>query len=625
MRSRRWYRETHYPGARDTDGNIVPLTRAPMDFAQVAFLDDRPTCTNISVAAIDTNCMGCLLQQLATNSSSCFIGVTYITARFPVNFDVNGIGGSYFFGDRGVYEVVVTSAGLVTVAELQAPLNPAVPLCIAAAILLALNFAVRGGIWLWERRERGRAGPSLAAATTPSSASEGHSLQMLPTPEGQQLLSVKSSSSAESPPAVFVRGKVRYVCLDVFRGLSLTVMIFVNYGGGGYWFLDHSAWNGLTVADLVFPWFIFMMGASAAVVLTSAAKKHTPKLTVVTNALRRGATLFAYGLLIAAGNKDGSSTQFSTLRIPGVLQRFGASYVAVVLIVYCLPCGDRPEEKEDQIGVDDQPAGASSILAKAAASGRKALREDFSPFRWQWAVVGGLALLWIFITFAIPFPGCPAAYVGPGGISDGGAHANCTGGVAAYIDYKFFGADHIYDDGTFVGPYQTTVFHDPEGLLGTLNSIVLCYLGAAAGRVLLRCPTHTSPKAMMLRLGVYGTALCFAAACLCGFSQNSGPIPVNKNLWSTSFVLLLSGFGMWTLAGLYLVIDFKQLWDGKPFLFLGLNSILVYMFSEILPPQTTLYVSEITHAWLLFRNLLSVGIYTVFAYWLHWHKWYFAV
>ena len=50
------------------------------------------------------------------------------------------------------------------------------------------------------------------------------------------------------------------VSLDTFRGLAITVMIFVNYGGGSYYFFNHSIWNGLTVADLVFPWFMWIMG-----------------------------------------------------------------------------------------------------------------------------------------------------------------------------------------------------------------------------------------------------------------------------------------------------------------------------------------------------------------------------
>ena len=58
---------------------------------------------------------------------------------------------------------------------------------------------------------------------------------------------------------IFIK-KERLNSLDTFRGICIVKMIFVNYGGGGYWFLDHSIWHGLTIADLVMPWFMFMMG-----------------------------------------------------------------------------------------------------------------------------------------------------------------------------------------------------------------------------------------------------------------------------------------------------------------------------------------------------------------------------
>ena len=605
------------------------MANPPLNFAQVAFSDQRPTCVEIAVSAIDTNCMGCLPQPLAANASSCFIGVTYLTSRFTVNYVVNGIGGSYFFGDQGVYEVVVGADGTPSVLELHEPVNDAVPLIVALFSLLALNFIIRGLYWIRDKFEgsrRQRLPPESSQRLV-----EEVSLQQLgklspPQDEGQQLVSRQSAAAVQiaETGAVVARGKVRYVCLDTLRGISLSVMIFVNYGGGGYWYLDHSAWNGLTVADLVFPWFIFMMGASAAVVLSSAAKRGTPKSTVMINALRRSVTLCCYGLLIAAGNRDGS-TQFSTLRIPGVLQRFGVSYLAVVAIMYCLPPGEAsPVALGDETSTTDNEASNDGMPRRVLHSIKCGIREDFTPYRFQWAIVVTLALIWILVTFSFAFPGCPAGYIGPGGISDEGKYANCTGGIAAYIDYKFFGENHIYQDGTFVGPYETTTFHDPEGLLGVLNSIVLCYAGAVAGRVLLRTSSAT-PARTIARLAIYGSLLCFAAACLCGFTQNSGPIPVNKNLWSTSFVLLLSGFAMWLLAVLYLVVDVKKYWDGKPFVFLGLNSILVYMFSEMLASQSTLYVNDVTHAWLLFRNILSVSIWTTFAFWLHCHRWYFAI
>lgn len=52
------------------------------------------------------------------------------------------------------------------------------------------------------------------------------------------------------------------ISLDAFRGISLAIMIFVNYGSGGYWWIIHTDWNGLTIGDLVFPWFMWISGAS---------------------------------------------------------------------------------------------------------------------------------------------------------------------------------------------------------------------------------------------------------------------------------------------------------------------------------------------------------------------------
>ena len=70
-----------------------------------------------------------------------------------------------------------------------------------------------------------------------------------------------------SPP--HQRNTIPSQSLDTFRGLSIVIMIFVNYGGGSYWFFAHSPWNGLTVADLVFPWFLWIMGVSLAISIRS--------------------------------------------------------------------------------------------------------------------------------------------------------------------------------------------------------------------------------------------------------------------------------------------------------------------------------------------------------------------
>ncbi|KAL8165913.1 UNVERIFIED_CONTAM: hypothetical protein K2H54_056741 [Gekko kuhli] len=83
------------------------------------------------------------------------------------------------------------------------------------------------------------------------------------------------SISSDLPPGVWSTGPTipRLRSLDTFRGLALAIMVFVNYGGGKYWFFKHQSWNGLTVADLVFPWFVFIMGTSIALSLSSMLRR----------------------------------------------------------------------------------------------------------------------------------------------------------------------------------------------------------------------------------------------------------------------------------------------------------------------------------------------------------------
>ena len=82
--------------------------------------------------------------------------------------------------------------------------------------------------------------------------------------------------------------------------MSLVVMIFVNYGGGGYWFFDHSVWNGLTVADLVFPWFIWIMGVS--LVFSFKGRKSDSLWMQLYQIGRRSVILFAVGLFLSASS-----------------------------------------------------------------------------------------------------------------------------------------------------------------------------------------------------------------------------------------------------------------------------------------------------------------------------------
>ena len=128
------------------------------------------------------------------------------------------------------------------------------------------------------------------------------------------------------------KSKTRLQSLDSFRGMALTIMIFVNYGGGGYNFFDHSIWNGLTVADLVFPWFIWIMGTSMAITFNSLFKRNTRLGTILYKISRRTVLLFAIGVIFINVVFD---LRFG--RVPGVLQRFAVSYLVVALVIVFVP------------------------------------------------------------------------------------------------------------------------------------------------------------------------------------------------------------------------------------------------------------------------------------------------
>ncbi|XP_061196047.1 heparan-alpha-glucosaminide N-acetyltransferase-like isoform X2 [Saccostrea echinata] len=392
--------------------------------------------------------------------------------------------------------------------------------------------------------------------------------------------------------------KERLKSLDTFRGISIIVMIFVNYGGGGYWFFRHSRWNGLTFADLVFPWFIWIMGTAMVYSFTGLLRRVTPKHKIFWKIFKRSCILFVLGLLINTGGCE--ATALTKLRIPGVLQRFAGTYFVV--------------------------ASIHMFFAKTV---------DVSMYTY-WGFIRDIVdywLEWIFylvfvtahivITFVLDVPGCPKGYVGPGGLHENGQHMNCTGGAAGYIDRKVFGEGHIYQSPTCKEIYKTTVPYDPEGLLGTLNSIFLCFLGLQAGKILM---TYKEPAARVKRFIIWGVILCIIAGALCEFKKDGGAIPINKNLWSLSFVLCMAGFAFFLLAFCYLTIDVYKVWSGAPFYFPGMNSIFMYIahttYQNFFPVG---WKVDENHWQLLALHLWGPAFFCLFTYMMHCKKIYIAI
>jgi heparan-alpha-glucosaminide N-acetyltransferase len=230
-----------------------------------------------------------------------------------------------------------------------------------------------------------------------------------------------------------------------------------------------------------------------------------------------------------------------------------------------------------------------------------------------------------------PVPdGCPTGYIGAGGLADQGLYfgLGCTGGAHRFVDVAIFGINHIYHD---IGPNGTAVsaatcndvyqcdVHDPEGALGWISAAWMAWLGLQAGRVVVAYKGlgKGTPAAFASRWLTASICLCLIGGALCGFSKNGGPIPLNKNLWSPSFVFVLSGFAFFQLTVHYFVVDVYKLWSGAPFRYVGMNSIITYFCSEVfqgyLPFTITNYSGANNHAEALAAQIVGVMSWQLFA------------
>ncbi|CAF1538096.1 unnamed protein product, partial [Didymodactylos carnosus] len=350
--------------------------------------------------------------------------------------------------------------------------------------------------------------------------------------------------------------------LDVFRGFSLMIMIFVNYGG------EKQLWNGLTIADLVFPWFTWVMGVSIVLSQRSMRSKNVRKTRIFTKIVRRTIILFLLGLALQGRQGNGTLKE---LRIFGVLQRLALCYffTAVLELLF------------DTYDIDARSPLSNSVDQPLSTELRAMLM--YWP---QWLFVLLITIAWLLITFLVDVPGCGRGYLGPGGRHRHGKFENCTGGASGYIDRYLLHPSHMYNDPTCKGVYDTKLAYDPEGILGTLTGILLCYLGVQAGHSFL----HSTRVIRVCCHWIVSGIICGTIGLILSLGgQSDSWIPINKNLWSLSFVLVLASLAFVILTIFYLIVDVKTWFTGSPFLWLGMNSIVLYvghdMFGRSFPVQ----------------------------------------
>ena len=183
-------------------------------------------------------------------------------------------------------------------------------------------------------------------------------------------------------------------------------------------------------------------------------------------------------------------------------------------------------------------------------------------------------------------------------------------GAAGYLDRVILGNDHLYDSPTCKDIYGTQVPYDPEGkqkiiflfrygmlysgLLGILTGTLLCYLGVQAGHSFVY---STRVRRVCTQWIISGLICAVFGLVLSKGGQSDSWIPINKNMWSLSFIFVLASLAFVILTIFYLIVDVYKVFTGAPWIWLGMNSIVVFCGHEICGSRFPIqFVVKDTHA-----------------------------
>lgn len=325
--------------------------------------------------------------------------------------------------------------------------------------------------------------------------------------------------------------KERIISVDIFRGLTIALMILVNTPGtweAVYSPFLHRPWHGYTPTDLVFPFFLFIVGTSIVFAYRNkpASAQTYRKISI------RALKLIGLGLFLGAFTIYFPFIKsWEEIRFPGVLQRIGLVFFF------------------------------TSVLY----------------INFNWKTLAGIAVFllvgyWIWMGF-IPLEGMAPTY------------ERAPNNWANYIDLNVLGS-HMYKED-----------YDPEGILSTIPSIVSSLLGVFTGLILLS--KMASKVRVMLIMGVIMVVVGHVWDLV---------FPINKALWTSSFVVVTAGWANILLAAIYYLTDVRGYRFGSIFRYAGANAITVYFLSSLITKifyQLQVGDSSL-HTW-LFQNIYVHG------------------
>ncbi|XP_058083170.1 uncharacterized protein LOC131231094 [Magnolia sinica] len=390
--------------------------------------------------------------------------------------------------------------------------------------------------------------------------------------ESKERQATPDQDDQDDQPLIKPKSK-RIATLDAFRGLTIVLMILVDDAGSAYEKIDHSPWNGCTLADFVMPFFLFIVGVAIAL-----AFKKVPKLRdAVRRIVIRTLKLLFWGLLLQGGYSHAPDdlsygVDMKQIRWCGILQRIALVYLVVALI--------------EVLTIKVRPV--------VLGSGHFSI---FSAYRWQW--MGGFIvfLIYIITTYALYVPdwsfvvhkkdGDKRLMVKCGMRGHLGPACNAVG----YVDRKVWGINHLYSSPVWTrlktckgtSPEAGQIHEDapawcyapfePEGLLSSITAILSGIIGVHYGHVLIHFKGHSE---RLKQWGLMAVGMLIVAIIL----HFTYAIPLNKQLYSFSYVCFTAGVAGIVFSAFYILID---VWGIRmPFLFLewiGMNAMLVFVMA----------------------------------------------
>ena len=337
-----------------------------------------------------------------------------------------------------------------------------------------------------------------------------------------------TSTVASSAP------RERLISLDVFRGITIAGMLLVN--DPGTWSaifppLEHAAWDGWTPTDLIFPFFLFIVGITTYLSMSARRARGDDNAALVKQILRRGIIIYLLGFAMAmfpfyqwgtiaslpnATGWDRIIFRIEHVRILGVLPRIAIVYICAGLLTL-----------------------------------KTTLKQ-------QIIIISALLLGYWFAMTLIPVPGENAI----GAVLLHTKDRN----LAAYLDRLILGTNH-----TWIG----SVTFDPEGPMSTIPAIATAMLGVIAGRWIA-----LKEKPLLERIS--GLFAAGAIGMVVGLMWNWS-FPINKNLWTSSYVIFTAGMACVTLATVMWIVDYVNVkWWTKPFVVFGVNPIVAFVGSGVM-------------------------------------------